>query len=219
MSIYAANNRYIRRIKQHSDLYLSIIKDWPHFTWNEETLTKPLADLRHRQGRLIGQMHGLGFKLQSEATLQTLTLDVLKSSEIEGELLDPAQVRSSIARCLRMDIAGLVPSDRQVDGVVEMILDATQNYKDALTEERLFNWHAALFPTGRSGMHKIVVGGWRNNTKEDPMQVVSGPLGRETIHYLAPGSELIADEMNRFLQWFNEEDNIDSVIKFAIAHL
>ena len=200
-------------------IYIHQLKDWPNFQWDEKKLLKLLAEVRHRQGRLLGLMQGLGFNLQAEATLQTLTLDVLKSSEIEGEILNPDQVRSSIARRLGMDIAGLVPSDRNVEGIVEMMLDATQNYKVALTEDRLFGWHAALFPTGRSGMHKIVVGAWRDNTKDDPMQVVSGPMGREKIHYKAPDADILPDEMNAFLKWFNSENNIDPVIKAALAHL
>jgi Fic family protein len=200
-------------------IYIHQRKGWPHFTWQEKKLLELLADVRHRQGKLIGLMQGLGFTLQAEATLQTLTLDVLKSSEIEGEILDADQVRSSIARRLGMDVAGLVPADRNVEGVVEMMLDATQNYKDALTEERIFGWHAALFPTGRNGMHKIVVGAWRDNTKEDPMQVVSGPIGREKVHYQAPDSELLPDEMKAFLKWFNTENALDPVLKAAIAHL
>ena len=166
----------------------------------------------------MGRMERLGFALQSEATLQTLTLDVLKSSEIEGELLDAEQVRSSIARRLGIDIAGMVTADRHVEGVVEMMLDATQHFDQPLTEERLFGWHAALFPTGRSGMHKIVVGAWRDNLPHDPMQIVSGPMGKETVHYEAPAAELLPDEMKKFLQWFNETSTTDIVLKAAIAH-
>lgn len=166
-------------------VYIHQLAGWPAFHWSLEKLTSLLVEVRHRQGRILGRMEGLGFKLQAEATLYTLTLDVLKSSEIEGEILNAGQVRSSIAKRLGIDIGGLVPVDRHVDGVVEMMLDATQNYKDPLTSERLFGWHAALFPTGRSGMHKIVAGGWRNNPKADPMQVVSGPAGREIVHYQA----------------------------------
>jgi len=199
--------------------YIHQLKEWPHFTWQEKKLLRLLAGVRHKQGKLLGMMQGLGFQLQTEATLQTLTLDVLKSSEIEGEILNPEQVRSSIARRLGMEIGGLVPSDRHVDGVVEMMLDATQNYKEALSEDRLFGWHAALFPTGRSGMQKIVVGAWRDNKKDDPMQVVSGAMGHENVHYQAPDSELLADEMNSFLRWFNADSNIDDVIKSAMAHL
>ena len=199
--------------------YIYQLPNWPEFHWNQNRLAQILADVRHRQGRLLGRMEGLGFNLQSEATLQTLTLDVLKSSEIEGEILDREQVRSSIARRLGMDIAALVSTDRHVEGVVEMMLDATQNYNNELTDERLFGWQAALFPTGRSGMHKIVVGAWRDNTKDDPMQVVSGPMGREMIHYEAPGSELLNKEMKLFFDWFNKEYSIDPVMKAAVAHL
>jgi Fic family protein len=200
-------------------IYIHHLKGWPEFTWDQEKLANQLVEVRHRQGRLLGRMEGLGFSLQKEATLQTLTLDVLKSSEIEGEILNPDQVRSSVARRLGMDIAGLIPADRNVEGVVEMMLDATQNYKSPLTEERMFDWHAALFPTGRSGMQKIVVGAWRDNTINDPMQVVSGPIGREKVHYQAPESDKVPQEMGVFLAWFNSEMTIDPVIKAAIAHL
>lgn len=164
-------------------------------------------------------MEGLGFQLQTEATLRTLTLDVVKSSEIEGEILNHNQVRSSIARRLGMDIAGLIPADRNVEGVVEMMLDATQNYNQPLSAKRLFDWHAAMFPTGRSGMYEIIVGAWRRNTKDDPMQVVSGPLGRERMHYQAPDSKMIDSLMEGFLKWFNSDMSMDPVLKAAIAHL
>jgi len=200
-------------------VYLYQRKEWPYFTWNQEKLATLLATIHHGQGRLLGRMEGIGLALQEEAALQTLTQDVLKSSEIEGEILNPDQVRSSIALRLGIDIAGLVASDRNVDGVVEMMLDATQKYADPLSEERLFGWHAALFPMGRSGISKIVVGNWRNNRKDDPMQVVSGPTGREQIHYQAPDAELVADEMNAFIYWFNTENTIDPILKSAIAHL
>ncbi|QEC42290.1 Fic family protein [Pseudobacter ginsenosidimutans] len=191
----------------------------PHFDWKKEAITQLLADVRYKQGKLVGRMESLGFNLQAEATLQTLTLDVLKSSEIEGEILDPNQVRSSIARRLGIDIAGLVPADRNVEGVVEMMLDATQNYSKPLSSDRLFGWHAVLFPTGRSGMHKIVVGSWRNNTKDDPMQVVSGPMGRKKVHFQAPDADKLDQEMTRFIEWFNTTNDIDDVLKAAIAHL
>lgn len=199
--------------------YIYQHKEWPHFTWVEDRFTPLLIEVRHKQGKLLGQMETMGFRLQTEANLQTLTLDVLKSSEIEGEFLDAAQVRSSIARRLGLDIAGVVPVDRNVEGVVEMMLDATQNFKAPLTEERMFGWHSALFPTGRSSMQKIVAGQWRDNDKSDPMQVVSGPMGRETIHFQAPDSDVVPDEIAHFLKWFNSETNIDPVIKAAIAHL
>ena len=200
-------------------VFIYQLPGWPSFKWNTEKISLLLTGVRHQQGKLLGRMERLGFALQSEATLQTLTLDVLKSSEIEGEILDADQVRSSIARRLGIDIAGIVTADRHVEGVVEMMLDATQHFDQSLTKERLFGWHAALFPTGRSGMHKIVVGAWRDNLPHDPMQVVSGPMGKETIHYEAPAAELLSDEMNKFLQWFNETTNMDPVLKAAIAHL
>src|ERR1700712_4944165 len=200
-------------------IYIHQLKDWPSFKWDQEKLLFLLTKVRHQQGRLLGRMEGIGFGLQAEAQLQTITLDVLKSSEIEGKILNPDQVRSSIARRLGMDIAGLIPSDRNVDGVVEMMLDATQKYNENLNIERLFSWHAALFPTGRSGMQKINVAGWRTNVKDDPMQVISGPMGRETVHFQAPDFDMIESEMNAFIDWFNAEQRIDPVIKAAIAHL
>lgn len=192
---------------------------WPHFEWDRARLTKPLAEARHKQGLLLGQMGSLGFRLKEEALLNTLTQDVLKTSEIEGEKLDPDQVRSSIARRLGMDIAGLVPADRNVEGVVEMMLDATRDYNQPLTQDRLFGWHAALFPTGRSGMTKIIVGGWRDD-KNGPMEVVSGPLGRERTHFVAPPANRLEAETSSFLQWFNaSEQDLDLVLKAGIAHL
>jgi Fic family protein len=198
--------------------YIHELKGWPHFRWSQERLAKQLAAVRHQQGRLIGRMEGLGFTLRAEATLQTRTEEVLKSSEIEGEVLDRDQVRSSVARRLGMDIGALTPADRHVEGVVEMILDATERYDMPLTAERLFGWHAALFPTGRSGMTKIIVGAWRN-ARPGPMQVVSGPLSRERVHYEAPLASRLKNEMRAFLDWFNTENAIDPVFKAAIAHL
>lgn len=198
--------------------YIHERNEWPSFRWQDQTLAASLAHVRHRQGRLIGRMEALGFKLREEAVLHTLTEDVLKSSEIEGEQLDKDQVRSSIARRLGMDIAGLVPAERNVEGVVEMMLDATQNYNQPLTEDRLFGWHAALFPTGRSGMTKIIVGDWRDDTS-GPMQVVSGPIGREKVHYEAPVAERLSHEMKKFLAWLDSEKDIDPVIAAGIAHL
>jgi Fic family protein len=198
--------------------YIHELHQWPHFHWNEEGLAKGLAAVRHRQGRLTGRMHSLGFPLQEEAVLKTLTEEVLKSSEIEGEILDRDQVRSSIARRLGMDIAGLPAADRNVDGIVEMMLDATQRYKLPLTDARLFGWHAALFPTGHSGISKITVGAWRGD-KAGPMQVISGPFGKEKVHYEAPVAGRLDAEMRSFLEWFNGNTNVDPVIKAAIAHL
>ena len=200
-------------------IYIHERKEWPDFFWKQEYISPILAQVRHHQGRLLGRMEGIGFNLQAEANLHTLTLDVLKSSEIEGEILNPDQVRSSIARRLGMDIAGLIPADRHVEGIVEMMLDATQNYNEALTDERLFSWHAAMFPTGRSGMHRIVVGNYRDNSKMDPMQVISGPMGKGKVHFQAPDSDVLVSEMNKFLDWFNSESGIDPVIKAAIAHV
>lgn len=169
------------------------------------------------QGRLTGKMESLGFDLRNEAVLETLTLDVMKTSEIEGEVLPADQVRSSIARRLGMDVAGLVDSDRNVDGVVDMMLDATRNCYEPLTRERLFDWHSALFPAGRSGMQKISVAAWRKDTT-GPMQVVSGPMGKEKVHFQAPHSDFVEKEMKEFLRWFNHKDQADLVIKAAIAH-
>jgi Fic family protein len=198
--------------------YIHDRKNWPKLTWSPERLAGQLAGVRHRQGRLIGRLEGLGFSLRNEAVLQTLTEDVLKSSEIEGENLDKGQVRSSIARRLGLDIGGLSPVDRQVEGIVEMMLDAAEHYADPLTEDRLFAWHSALFPTGLSGMTKIVVGGWRAD-KSDPMQVVSGPIGREKVHYQAPGANRVPKEMSAFLKWFNGPQSIDPVLAAGLAHL
>lgn len=199
--------------------YIYQHRQWPDFQWNANDIAPLLASVRFRQGRLIGQMENIGFQLQKEASLAAMTEEVIKSSEIEGEVLDVAQVRSSIARQMGIDAAGLVASDRQVDGVVEMMLDATQKFDLELTDERLFGWHALLFPTGRSGARKIVVGNWRNNAKEDPMQVISGAKGREKIHFQAPDAAYVPAEMKAFLQWFNEELTIDPLLKAAMAHL
>jgi Fic family protein len=191
---------------------------WPGFRWDHEQISARLIDVRHRQGLLIGQMKGLGFQLRTEAVLNTLTEDVLKSSEIEGEVLDRDQVRSSIARRLGLDIGGLVPADRNVEGVVEMMLDATQRYADPLTGRRLFGWHAALFPTGHSGISKIRVGAWRDDAK-GPMQVVSGPIGKERVHYEAPAADRLRDEMKTFVDWFEKDRSTNLVLKAGVAHL
>lgn len=177
-----------------------------------------LVKLRMQQGRLLGKMEALGFDLKIEANLETITQDVIKSSEIEGEILDFHEVRSSVARKLGLEISGLVPSDRHVDGVVEMMIDATQNHASALTKERLYGWHAALFPTGYSGMSKIEVAQWRTNNEDDPMQVVSGAMGKEKVHFEAPSSMRIEKEMDIFIDWFNAKE-LDALMKAAIAHL
>jgi Fic family protein len=182
-------------------------------------LAPRLASVRHRQGRLIGRMEALGFELCSDAVLSTLTEDVLKSSEIEGEMLDKAQVRSSIARRLGLEAGVLTPADRHVEGVVEMMLDATQHYAKPLTAARLFAWHASLFPTGRSGMSSIIVGAWRDDSS-GPMQVVSGRMGREHVHYQAPSAERLPAEMSVFVNWFADNAlSLDPVMKAALAHL
>jgi len=195
-------------------MYVYQTKEWPNFTWDNDKLLTLLANVRHLQGRLLGQMESLGFKLKEEAVLSTLTLDVLKSTEIEGEILNKDQVRSSIARKLGLDVSGLVDSPRNVDGVVEMMLDATQNYMRPIATERLFGWHAALFPTGFSGMYKIEVGKYRSGD----MQVVSGAMGKEKVHYEAPKADQVESEMNKFLKWFNSTSETDPVLKAAIAH-
>ena len=193
-------------------------QDWPNFSWNAEALASGLADIRHRQGRLLGRMEGLGFELRREASLSTRTDDVVKSSAIEGENLDPEEVRSSIARRLGIDMVGLVPAGRDVEGVVEMMLDATQQFSKPLTKERLFDWHAALFPTGRSGMHRITVGNWRT-LDAGPMQIVSGPTGREKVHFEAPSADRLEKEMQAFLDWFGNGHAVDPVLKAGISHL
>jgi Fic family protein len=198
--------------------YIHQKDNWPNFTWNNDEFLNFLSEARNLQGRLIGKMEFLGFELRDEALLETLTLDVLKSAEIEGEILNPEQVRSSIAQRLGMEFAGAIMSDRNVDGMVDMMIDATRNCFNPLTTERLFDWHAALFPMGRSGIFKITVADWRKDTSGQ-MQVVSGAAGREKVHFQAPDADLIEMEMNRFIKWFNEENKIDLVIKAAIAHL
>jgi len=203
--------------------YIHELDDWPGFRWNAERLAGKLALVRHEQGRLLGRMENLGFPLRQEAVLGALTQDVLKSSEIEGEMLDPETVRSSIARKLGIDIGGLKPVDRDVEGVVEMMLDATRNYAEPLTEERLFAWHGSLFPTGRSGLKRVVTGAWRTDSG-GPMQVVSGPLGREKVHFEAPAAARLDGEMRAFLNWFNfgaagRASDLDWVMKAAVGHL
>lgn len=204
--------------RMESRIYIYERAGWPEFKWDRALISSRLIGVRHRQGILLGQMRGLGFQLRKEAVLSTLTEDVLKSSEIEGERLDREQVRSSIARRLGLEIAGLRPSDRNVDGVVEMMLDATQSYSRPLTAQRIYGWHAALFPTGRSGMAKIRVGAWRDD-KTGPMQVISGPFGKERVHFEAPAARRLRGEMRQFLSWCEKEQPTDLVLKAAVAHL
>lgn len=199
-------------------MYIYQRPTWPAFHWADAALAERLGAVRHRQGRLVGRMEALGFALRDEATLGTLTEEVLKSSEIEGEILHEGQVRSSIARRLGLDIGALTPADRKVEGVVELVLDATQKCQEPLTKKRLLGWHAALFPGRRSGMHRIRAGQWRDDGR-GPMQVVSGPVGRERVHFEAPPAGRIELEMSRFLAWFNRPPEVDWVLKAAQAHL
>ncbi len=203
---------------QKRKFYIHEQDNWTNFTWNEKLVSTKLAATRNLQGRLLGRMESLGFNLQDEAILTTLTLEVVKSSEIEGEILDLEQVRSSIARRLGIELAGAIESDRHIDGIVEMMLDATQRYKLPLTKERLFGWHSALFPTGWSNMYKIVVADWRKD-RTGAMQVVSGAMGKEKVHFEAPNSDRIDTEIDKFLDWVEKETEIDPVLKSAIAHL
>lgn len=190
---------------------------WPKLTWEADSLAALLASVRHKQGRLLGKMESLGFELREEASLAVLTSDVVKSSAIEGEQLDPQEVRSSIARKLGLDAAGLPKAKRDVDGIVEMMLDATRNFDTKLSKKRLFGWHASLFPTGYSGMQRIAVGKWRP-AEAGPMQVVSGAYGREKVHFEAPDAARLDSEMKQFIDWFNESEAVDPVLKAGIAH-
>ncbi len=199
------------------NIYIHDKENWTDFTWDNKKVMVKLGEARNQQGRLLGKMESLGFDLQNEAVLNTLTLDVIKSSEIEGEFLDIEQVRSSIARRLGIEIAGAIESERHVEGIVEMMLDATQKYDLPLTKNRLFGWHAAMFPSGWSNLTKITVADWRKDIT-GPMQVVSGPMGKEKVHYQAPGADRIELEMIKFLNWFENEREIDLVLKAAIAH-
>jgi len=194
--------------------YIYEYSNWPNFTWNENEIQEILGKVRHLQGKVFGHISALGFSVKEETMLSSLTLDILKSSEIEGEMLNYEQVRSSVARQLGLDYAGMIYSDRYVDGIVEMMLDATQNYQQPIDDERLFGWHAALFPTGRSGIHKIDTACYRS----DIMQVVSGAMGKEKVHFQAPPPEKVQKEMTTFLKWFNTNIKLDLVIKSAIAH-
>ena len=199
-------------------MYIYQHAQWPKFKWDVESISQLSSKIRLKQGQLLGRMEGLGFSLKAEATLEILTQDVLKSSEIEGEILDSKQVRSSVARRLGMEKGALPQRDRNVEGVVEMMLDATQNFAKDLTRERLFGWHAALFPTARSGMKKITVASWRTDS-EGPMQVISGPIGRPKLHFEAPSAEKLDTEMKKFLSWFDSEIRMDPVVRAGLAHL
>jgi Fic family protein len=197
--------------------YIHEIPGWPELTWDGGALGTQLASLRHKQGRLLGRMETLGFELRTEASLTAITSDVVKSSAIEGETLDPDEVRSSVARRLGLDVAGLPRASRAVDGVVEMMLDATQKFDSPLTKTRLFDWHACLFPTGRTGMTHITVGAWRTE-ESGRMRVVSGPVGRERVHFEAPTADRLEREMTRFIKWFNAPSWVDPVLRAGVAH-
>ncbi|MBF0491651.1 MAG: Fic family protein [Deltaproteobacteria bacterium] len=198
-------------------MYIHERKQWPHFSWDSQRLGALLADVRHWQGRLLGRMEALGFSLREEATLKALTQEVVKTSQIEGESLNTEQVRSSIARRLGIKIVAPRPVDRSVEGIVEVLLDATRHFESPLTKKRLCAWHAALFPSGRSGLREISMGAWRGKSS-GPMQVVSGPYGHEKVHYEAPSYNRLAKEMKDFLQWFNAENETDLLLKSALAH-
>lgn len=199
-------------------VYIHEYKNWTDFTWDERKVLLKLAETRNLQGRLLGKMESLGFDLQDEAVLNTLTLEIVKSSEIEGEVLNLEQVRSSVAKRLGIELAGAIESERHIDGIVEMMLDATQRFQLPLSKERLFGWHSALFPTGWSNMYRIRVANWREDTT-GPMQVVSGPMGKEKVHYQAPDSDRIEGEMDNFINWVETENEVDPVLKAAISHL
>jgi len=211
---YAVNKMYICLLNGSMAKYIYQYEGWPHFFWDEKEIQVLLGEVRYLQGKIYGQISTLGFSMKEETMLSTLTRDVLKSSEIEGENLNYEQVRSSIAKRLGMEFAGVTYSNRDVEGVVEMMLDATQKFDKPLTQERLFDWHAALFPTGRSGMHKIEVAKYRTEV----MQVVSGAMGKEKVHYEAPAPDIVKNEMDQFLKWLKSEGNLDLVLKAAIAH-
>ena len=191
--------------------------DWPKFYWDDSKVITILSRVRMLQGKLLGELNTFGFDLQNNASLEIITSDVISSSEIEGIVLDPARVRSSVASRLGLSTQGLPIPDHYTEGVVEVMMDAIKNYNEALTKERLCDWHAALFPTGRSGMYKISVAEYRQG--EEPMQIVSGAMGHEKVHYEAPSSSVVSHEMDLFLEWINKACDIDPVLKAAIAHL
>ncbi len=199
-------------------MYIYENSQWPEFKWGNERILPLLSNVRFKQGAIVGEMGALGFELKDQANLEMLTLDIIKTAEIEGELLNQDQVRSSIARRLGLEISGLVASDRNVDGIVDMMLDATRNYNKELNKERLFSWHSSLFPAGYSGINKIIIANWRNDST-GPMQVVSGPISKEKVHYQAPDAEKVDQEMQQFFEWFNSSQDSDLVIKAGIAHL
>lgn len=203
--------------------YIHQKPDWPHFTWDDAKLMPVLLEVRHRQGRLLGRMEGLGFRFRSEAALDNLTAEVIKSSAIEGTVFDPESVRSSVARRMGIQAPDSVATDREIEGAVEMMFDATQHYAEPLTIERLLGWQSSLFPGGRSGLHRVLTGQWRT-PEMDPMQVVSGPISRDrvrpkNIHFEAPTADRVPREVEAFLHWFESSDSTDPVIRAGLAHL
>ncbi len=197
--------------------YIYLRPDWPNFNWDGAKILTKLSNVRHKQGLLAGKMESLGIQLKDEAFIETLSSDVLNTSEIEGEILDQRQVRSSVASKLGMDIGGVVKAEREVEGIVDIMIDATQNHNKELSKARLFDWHAALFPTGRNSMYRIKVGDWRDDAK-GPMRIVSGGMGKPRVHFQAPDAAIVDNEMSQFLSWVNGTDHDDLVLSAAIAH-
>ncbi|MBU0505505.1 Fic family protein [bacterium] len=200
-------------------MYIYQQNKWPHFHWDQELVYRQLLDVRHDQGVLLGHMNSIGFELQQEALLQSMTDEIIKSHEIEGEILDTEQVRSSIVRRLDMNFKHVKKIDYHIDGIVNMMIDATKNYDQKLTKKRLCEWHTLLFPKERNRHMKIRIGDWRNDSHDDAMQIASGPLGKEKVHFQAPASNVLPQEMQAFLKWLNKTNNTDNVLKSAIAHL
>ncbi len=199
-------------------IYIHELDDWPHFTWREHELIERLASVRHQQGVLLGRMDAIGFDLRQEAELNAISDGVVKTSEIEGEILNPDEVRSSVASRLGIDIGGVLPTRRDVEGIVDLLIDATARCTEPLTTERLFAWHALLFPYGWNNAGRLTVGGWRQPGR-GPMQVISGPSGRERVHFEAPSEDRLDGEIEAFSDWFNASDGTDDVLKAALAHL
>ncbi len=214
----AMNRVFNLRMDGGGKRYIWQAADWPAWRYDLSALTGPLTEVSRAQGVLLGRLADVGMALRDQASLAALTEDVVKTSEIEGDVLNVESVRSSIARRLGLDIGAVAPVDRHVDGVVEMVLDATSHAAAPLTAERLFGWHAALFPTGYSGMNKLAVGHWRDDAA-GPMQVVSGPVGRRKIHFQAPPADVLPIETTRFLAWANAETGEPMLIKAGLAHL
>lgn len=198
--------------------YIHNRSEWPNFRWRHDELTDLLAEIRYQQGLLLGRMSDIGFDLKQQATLNALTDTVVKTSEIEGEVLNVDAVRSSVASHLGIDIGGYIPTHRYIDGIVEIMIDATGQFDNPLTKDRLFVWHAQLFPYGSSGSGRIIVGAWRN-AETGPMRVVSGFMGHERVHFEAPSADRLESEMEAFLSWFNTSEDLDDVLKAALAHL